>query len=74
MLVLTVGLRLVVIVDGELGAAVEAAQAKGATLCRPNRGLAGFVGLGLGCFAHLYRLHRAFPGAQRQAVRSSWWV
>ena len=52
------------IADGELGAAVEAAQAKGAALCRPDRGLAGFVGLGLCRFLHLYRLHRAFSGAQ----------
>ena len=64
MLVLTVGLRFVVIVDGELGTTVEAAQTKGATLCRPDRGLAGFVAFGLCRFLHLNHLHRAFFGAQ----------
>ena len=64
MLVLTVGLRFVVIVDGELGATVEAAQTKGATLCRPDRGLAGFVAFGLCRFLHLNQLHGTFPGAQ----------
>lgn len=45
MQVLPVGLRFVVVVDSELRAAVEAAEAQGASLCRPYRVFAGFVGL-----------------------------
>ena len=61
-LVLPVSLRFVVVVDGELRAAVEAAEAQGATLCHPDRVLAEFVGLRLGCFLHLDSLHGAFLG------------
>lgn len=64
MLVLTVGLRFVVVVDGELRAAVEAAETQGATLRRPYGVLAEFVGLGLFRFLHLDCLHRTFLGAQ----------
>lgn len=64
MLVLPVGLRFVVVVDGEFRAAVEAAEAQGTTLCRPDRVLAGFVGLGLFRFLHLDSLHGTFLGAK----------
>ncbi len=64
MLVLPVGLRFVVVVDSKLRAAVEAAEAQGATLRRPYGVLAGFVGLGLVCFLHLYGLHGTFLGTQ----------
>ena len=64
MLVLPVGLCFVVVTDGELWAAVEAAETQGATLCSPDRVLAKFVGLRLGCFLHFDSLHRTFLGAK----------
>ena len=64
MLILSVGLRLVIVTDSELRAAVEAAKAQGATFCRPDRVLAEFVGLGLGGLLHLDSLHGTFLGAK----------
>ncbi len=64
MLVLPVSLRFVVVVDSKLRAAVEAAEAQCATLCRPDRVLAGFVGFGLCRFLHFDSLHRTFLGTQ----------
>ena len=47
MLVLPVGLRFVVVTDGELRAAMETTETQSTTLCRPDRVLAKFVGLRL---------------------------
>ena len=52
MQVLPMGLRLVVVTDGELGATMEATEAEGTTLCRPNGSLAEFVGSGFCRFLH----------------------
>ena len=57
-------MRLVIVTDSELRAAVEAAKAQGATFCRPDGILAKFVRLGLGGFLHLDSLHRTFLGAK----------
>ena len=73
MLVLPVSLRFVVVVDGELRAAVEAAETQCATLCRPDRVLAEFVGLGLFLFLflHLDSLHGTFLGTQAATKHGS---
>ena len=57
MQVLPVGLRFVVVVDNKLRAAVEAAEAQCTTLCRPYRGFAEFVGLGLFLFRGVVRFN-----------------
>ena len=62
-LVLPVGLRFVVVTDSEFRAAVETAETQCAPLCRPDRVLAEFVGLGLVYFLHFDSLHRTFLGA-----------
>ena len=64
MLVLPVSLRFVVVTDGELRAAVEAAETQCAPLSHPYGVLAEFVGLGLFRFLHLDSLHGAFLGTQ----------